>query len=95
MSEFIGRAISDIYDEDGYEIYDCPDDFEVVSLFYDKDQNIFKDENGYMIWNMYEYVSPTDLYMFLHRRECMYFRHAHISDTLCELYYPSRNMCEE
>lgn len=59
-----------------------------VGLFYDADRNVFIDEDGFIIWSIFEIISPNDLYLFKRNREYMLVPHRSIPTLLVELYYP-------
>ena len=64
------------------------DENNVIGLFYDAEQNVFIDEDGFVIWSIFEIISPNDLYLF--KEKCEYFLIPHRScpDLMIELYYP-------
>lgn len=44
--------------------YNC-----LIVMYYDFDDNIFYDENGYPIFDLFEYITPNELYLFKKTRE--------------------------
>lgn len=66
---------------------------DTIGFFYDVVNNNFLDEDGFIVWNMLEFVTPSDLYLFRHHQEYMAFRHRYIPGTICELYYPEEDVC--
>lgn len=79
----------ELVDVDGYPIYDAPDELDIVSLFYDIKNNKFVDEGGYIIWDIFKYITPNDLYLFRKNKECMFVPYQTAKGWICELYYPS------
>jgi hypothetical protein len=58
------------WDDNSY-VDDNGDFFTVTQLQYDIDQNIFIDCGGYIVYNIFEYITPSDLMLFKHRKEYM------------------------
>ena len=75
-------------DDNGYLLYDSPNELDVICLFYDREKNKFLDEDGFIVWDIYRYITPTDVYLFKSKKECMFVTHRSLRNTLCELYYP-------
>lgn len=59
-----------------------------IGLFYDIDRNVFIDEDGFIIWSIFEVITPNDLFLFKRNQEYMLVRHRSIPELLVELYYP-------
>ena len=59
-----------------------------IGLFYDAENNIFIDEDGFLIESIFEIISPNDLFLFKYNQEYMSVRHRSIPELLVELYYP-------
>jgi hypothetical protein len=58
-----------------YEIeFPIPDDVEVITFFYNKDNNVMVDEGGYVMFNIFSYVTPSQLAMFKETKEHMSFK---------------------
>ena len=76
----LDRHVSPDYMEEGFS--------DSVGLFYDADRNVFIDEDGFIIWSIFEIISPNDLYLFKRNREYMLVPHRSIPTLLVELYYP-------
>lgn len=64
------------------------DENNVIALFYDAEQNVFIDEDGFVIWSIFEIISPNDLYLFKENREYALIQHRNFPDWHVELYYP-------
>lgn len=66
------------------------DDLELdrVGLFYNKEKNLFEDEGGFIVWDIFNWITPNDLYLFKHYKEDMLVQHQFIKGLYCELYYP-------
>lgn len=76
-------------DSNGYlNYYDSPDELDIVCLFYDEISRKFIDENGVMIWDIFRYITPNDLYLFRQKKECMVIPWRTSPGWLIELYYP-------
>ena len=59
-----------------------------VGLFYDAERNVFIDEDGFIIWSIFEVITPNDLFLFKRNREYMLVQHRTMPEVLVELYYP-------
>lgn len=64
---------------------------DAIGLFYDRDNNVFIDEDGYIVWNMYEMITPNDMFLFKKKREYMVVNHKTLPGVVCELYYPEED----
>lgn len=76
----LDQHVSPDYMEEGFS--------DSIGLFYDADRNVFIDEDGFIIWSIFEIISPNDLFLFKQNREYMLVRHRSIPELLVELYYP-------
>ena len=76
----LDRHVSPDYTEEGFS--------DSVGLFYDADRNVFIDEDGFIIWSIFEIITPNDLFLFKRNQEYMLVRHRSIPELLVELYYP-------
>jgi len=68
---------------------DIYDGCESVCLYYNKEDNVFVDEDGYIICNLFELIAPNDLYLFRKHQTYMVVRHRTLPGFICELYCPS------
>ena len=59
-----------------------------VYLFYEKGDNVFLDEDGYIIWDIFSLVTPNDLYLFRLHGEDMCVPHKTLPGVFCHLYHP-------
>lgn len=62
-----------------------------VSLYYDHELNLFKDDDGFWVFDLFTYITPDDLYLFKkwsNSDEPMVVMHATDSRAIVELYYP-------
>ena len=59
-----------------------------IGLFYDAESNRFVDEDGFIIWSIFEIITPNDLLLFKLNRCYTLVRHRSIPEVLVELYYP-------
>jgi hypothetical protein len=46
------------------------------------------DEDGFVIWSIFEIISPNDLYLFKEKREYFLLPHRNFPELMVELYYP-------
>lgn len=60
--------------------------------FYDPDQNVFVDERGYIIFDIFRIVSPRVLLLFKMKKEYMLIRDP--DGFLVELIYPDDELLE-
>lgn len=58
-----------------------------VGLFYVPEWNVFMDEAGFIVWSIFEYITPNDLLLFKRNKEYMLVPHASVSGVLVELFY--------
>lgn len=65
---------------------------DAMAFFYDVVNNVFLDEDGFIVWNMLEFVTPNDLYLFRHHEQYMVFQHRSLPGIMCELYYPEEDV---
>ena len=65
------------------------DELDVVSFFYDVWANVFMDDDGYIVWDLFNYITPNDLYLFRRNKVTIIVFHRTILNRACELYYPS------
>lgn len=40
-----------------------------IEFTYDTERNLFIDEDGFPVWDIYEYISPKELYLFRQKKE--------------------------
>lgn len=59
-----------------------------IGLFYDRDKNVFIDEDGFIVWSIFEIITPNDLFLFKLNQEYMLVQHRTMPEVLVELYYP-------
>ena len=68
------EVIKDVEPGVWYQIeFPIPDDLDIVTLYYDPDQNLFEDEFGFVMYNIFAFISPTELMMFKDAGEDMRF----------------------
>lgn len=61
---------------------------ESILLFYDIDTNRFVDEDGFIVWSIFDIVTPNDLFLFKREKDYMLIHHRSIPGVLVEIYYP-------
>jgi len=64
-------------------------DTNCITLFYDVHMNYFIDEDGEVVYSIYEHVTPDALYLFYLNQHDMYFPHNTIAGMGVELVYPT------
>jgi hypothetical protein len=70
------------------------DKIDSIGLFYDVEKNIFLDEDGQVVKNIFELITPNDLYLFRHlEKEYVVFRHRFLKNVVCEIYMPTEEPC--
>ena len=57
----------------------------ILYFILDPNKNIFYTQDGTMVANMYEFITPNDLFLFRYDHGYNIFRHRENSLTLCEL----------
>ena len=62
-----------------------------IGLFYDRERNVFVDEGGFIIWRLFELITPNDLYLFRLRQEHMVVNCKSIPGAVVELYWPEED----
>lgn len=73
------------YDTD--ELLDLECEY-TVGLFYVKEWNVFMDEGGFIVWNIFEIITPNDLFLFKKYKEYMIIPHCTEPGVLVELFWP-------
>ena len=61
----------------------------VVTLYYDTEHNLMMDEDGFLVYNIYDYITPSMLFLFLKKKETMIFEIS--SRCFVELVYPEED----
>ncbi len=49
------------------------DDYRITTFYYDKERNMMMDSDGFLVYNIFEYVSPLLYGLFLKEKESMWF----------------------
>lgn len=57
-----------------YFVDELFDEDELITLYYDCPNNILVDEDGFIIYDVFAFVTPSELALFKHNRECAIFR---------------------
>ena len=60
---------------------------DAVGIFYVPEWNAFQDENGFLIYSIFEIITPGDLFLFKKNKGYMCVPHRSMPDILVELYY--------
>ena len=66
--------------------------YEVTQLYYDPDRNKMMDCDGFIIYDIYRYITPSMLRVFLTDREYKCFEVS--KDTFIEMIYPEEESLE-
>lgn len=64
---------------------------DAIGFFYDLESNVFTDEDGYIVWNLFEYITPNDLFLFRKLQSYLVVPHREASDLVCELFWPGED----
>ena len=91
MEDYVVYDYRELTDDNGYLLYDSPDEYDVFGLFYYENENVFKDDDGFIVWDIFNYITPNDLYLFRKTHETMFVNHKTIPNMIGELYYPDDN----
>lgn len=67
----------------------------VIYLFYYEDENFFTDEYGEIIYNMFDMITPQDLFMFKYDRGYNLFPHKKDRTILYEIITIPEEICGE
>lgn len=73
------------YDTD--ELLDLECEY-TIGLFYVKEWNVFMDEGSFIVWNIFEIITPNDLFLFKKHKECMLIPHCTEPGVVVELFWP-------
>jgi hypothetical protein len=68
---------------------------DTIGLFYDKDRNVFLDEDGFIVWCIFELISPNDMFLFKKYKTYMLVPCLSIKGVSCELFYPEDDDMDE
>ena len=60
---------------------------DTIGLFYVKEWNVFMDEGGFIVWNIFEIITPNDLFLFKKYKEYMLIPHCTAPGVLVELFW--------
>jgi len=66
---------------------------EFILLCYYEDENIFTDGEGHIIYNMFELITPNDLFLFRHDRGNNCFRLVYDPRFMCEIISIPDEVC--
>ena len=61
---------------------------ESLALYYLKEDNVFMDGEGEIVFEIFEAISPNDLYLFKRHKDYMIVNHRTEPGILVELYWP-------
>ena len=61
---------------------------DVITLYFDASKNCFLDEDGTMVFDIYETIKPSDYEMFLYYETDLIVPHCSVSDLDVELIFP-------
>ena len=66
---------------------------EVLSFFYNPLENYFEDEDGEIAWDILEFITPNDLFLFRHNEESIIVPNRQNRNLGIELLYPVDGDC--
>jgi hypothetical protein len=61
---------------------------ERFALYYLKEDNVFMDGEGEIVFEIFEIITPNDLYLFKRHKDYMIVNHRTEPGILVELYWP-------
>jgi hypothetical protein len=70
-------------------------DYDVIGIFYDVDRNLFIDEDGFVIYSIFELITPADLMLFRYYERDTIFTHRSMKGVLIEMYWPDEPEIDE
>lgn len=62
--------------------------YDNLALYYDEENNVFIDGEGEVVFEIFEIITPNDLYLFKHNKIDVIVNHSTIPGALVELYFP-------
>lgn len=62
-----------------------------IGIFYVPEWNVFMDEDGFIIWSIFEIITPNDLFLFKRNKEYMCVQHCTMKEVLVEMYYQDKD----
>ena len=81
------ECIKDVEPGVWYKIeFPVPDDLDYITLYYDEGNNLFEDGDGRVIYNIFDYASPSELMIFKQTKDDMIFYGK--NRMTAELVYP-------
>lgn len=73
------------------DILDCMEEVErhsdSICLFYYSQENLFRDEEGLVVYSIFEIMTANDLLLFKEGRRNMIIQHCSFPELLVELYF--------
>ena len=67
---------------------------DTVALFYNPLINRFMDEDGEVVFSIFDLVTPNDVYLFRHYQKDIIVPHRQLKNVGVELIYPGEGDCE-
>ena len=64
---------------------------DVISLYFNEEENVFTDEDGFIVWSIFELITPNDLFLFRKHRDYMTVRHRSLKNVQVELCWPDED----
>lgn len=69
----------------------------ILELYYDSEENLFYDQCGIRVRDIFEVLTPNDIFLFKRNPKCNVFLHRKYPRILCEIltqsaYYPEDRM---
>lgn len=66
-----------------------------VGLWYNIENNVFTDDDGFIVWSLFELVRPNDIFLFKRYQENQIVKHRTQPNTIVELFWPENEEDEE
>lgn len=61
---------------------------EIITLYYDSERCQFIDDDGFIVSEIFEVITPNDLFLFRHCKENMFVFHQQSNKICVELVWP-------
>ena len=64
------------------------EEVDAIGLFWDRDHNVFINEDGFIIWSIFEIITPGDLLLFRQNCDYMCVNHPNPARSHCRAILP-------
>lgn len=65
--------------------------YDNLALYYDEENNVFIDGEGEVVFEIFEIITPNDLYLFKHNQTDTIVNHSTLPGMLVVLYWPDQD----